>query len=387
VKRRLVSDTSADVAVVGGGVVGCSVAYHLSRLGVRVILLERGSLGSQSTGRCAGGVRRQFSYRRNTEIQQISVRLLERFPDEIGVDPSFRRIGYLFVLTDDRDVRSFRERLKMWQECGVADTRWVSAEEIGELTPLISTDGVLGGTFCPSDGIASPSAITMGYAAKARSMGARILEGVEVQGIDLFSGRVDRVLTTAGPFAVGAVFDCAGAWAAAIGQLVGLSLPVLPYPRHVFVTEPLPDLPLAHPMVIDFSTSLYFHPEGPGLLFGMGRRGETPSFSTEVDWSFLDEIGRVASRRVPRLIDVGIRTGWVGLYESTPDHQPILGPVESVDGFWCACGFSGHGFQQAPAVGLLLAQQFVGEQPEIDLSDFCAERFAGGAQIPERNVV
>ncbi len=377
----------ADVVIVGGGVIGCSTAYHLSARGVRVTLCESETLGSQSTGRCAGGVRRQFSYRRNVEIQQLAVRLLERFPDEIGVDPSFRRTGYLFVLTEDADVRSFGDLLRMWRDCGVDDARWVSASEIRELTPLLATDGVLGGTFCPSDGIASPNEVTAGYAAAARRMGARILEGVEVQGIDIRKGRVTGVHTSAGELSAPAVFNCAGAWSGRIGELAGVSIPVLPYPRHVFVTEPLAQLPDDHPMVIDFSTSLYFHPEGGGLLFGMGARDEAPSFSTEVRWDFLDEIGQVASRRAPALLDAGVRTGWVGLYESTPDHQPVLGPVAALEGFWCACGFSGHGFQQAPAVGLLLAEQFTGEQPRLDLAPFAAERFARGLQIPERNVV
>ncbi len=377
----------ADVVIIGGGVIGCSIAYHLSARGVRVTLCERETLGSQSTGRCAGGVRRQFSYRRNVEIQQLAVRLLERFPDEIGVDPSFRRTGYLFVLTDDADVERFEGLLGMWRDCGVDDARWVSTSEIRELTPLLETDGVLGGTFCPSDGIASPHEVTIGYAAAARRMGARILEGVEVRGIDTRMGRVTGVRTSAGDLSTAAVFTCAGAWSGGIGELVGVSIPVLPYPRHVFVTEPLTRIPHDHPMVIDFSTSLYFHPEGGGLLFGMGAREEVPSFATEVRWGFLEEIGQVASRRAPALLDAGVRTGWVGLYESTPDHQPVLGPVSALEGFWCACGFSGHGFQQAPAVGLLLAEQFIGEEPRLDLAPFAPERFARGLLIPEHNVV
>ncbi len=367
--------------------VGCSLAFHLAERGAQVVLVERDGLGSQSTGRCAGGVRRQFSSDTNVLIQQLSVHLLASLEATTGVDPEFRHIGYLFVLTSDQQVEDFRRLLSMWLRLGVSDARWVEPSEMRELAPALGGDDILGGTFCPSDGIASPHAVTSGYAAAARRLGATILDDVAVTGIDQRHGRVQMVRTSSGDITTAAVFNCAGAWAAEVGKMAGIMVPVEPYPRHIFVTDPMPDLPRDHPMTIDFGSSFYFHPEGEGMLFGMGLPDEIPSFDTEVDWALLDTIAAVVERRAPRLGTAGIRAAWAGLYEMTPDHQPILGPVDDVAGFWCACGFSGHGFQQAPAVGYLLAQWFAGEQPEIPLDIFAHRRFTTGMSEPERNVV
>ena len=378
---------STDAVIVGGGVIGCSIAYHLARRGAKVTLLERDTLGSQSTGKCAGGVRRQFSSSANVVMQQLSVKLLAGLEAETGVDPEFRHIGYLFVLTSDEQVSDFKGLIPMWHETGVTDARWLEPREVRELAPLVRGDDILGGTFCPSDGIASPHAVTQAYSGAARRLGAKLMEGVEVEAILHADGHVQGVRSTAGEIATPAVFNCAGAWARGIGAMVGIDVPVQPYPRNIFVTDAMPDVSRRHPMTIDFATSFYFHPEGDGLLFGMGMADEKPSFETGVDWSVLDAMAEVIDRRAPRLGTAGIHTAWAGLYEITPDHQPILGPVEGMEGFWCACGFSGHGFQQAPAVGHLLAQWYSGDPLEVPLDIFAHRRFATGAVEPEKNVV
>lgn len=378
---------SPDAVVVGGGVIGCSIAYHLALRGARVVVLERETLGSQSTGRCAGGVRRQFSSLPNVLLQQLSVRMLTGLEIETGVDPEFRHIGYLFVLTRKNDVEDFRKFLPMWKAAGVSDARWLDADEVRDLAPLVQGDDILGGTFCPSDGIASPHAVTLAYSGAARRLGVRFMEGVGVEGITHKRSKVEAVHTPAGEFPTHAVFNCAGAWAGGVGAMAGIDVPVKPYPRNIFVTDPMPGVSRRHPMTIDFATSFYFHPEGDGLLFGMGMPDEKPTFETEVDWGVLDAMAEVIDRRAPRLGTAGIQAAWAGLYEMTPDHQPILGPVDELEGFWCACGFSGHGFQQAPAVGYLLAQLFSGEEPEVALDIFAHRRFATGNVEPERNVV
>jgi sarcosine oxidase subunit beta len=378
---------SPDAVVVGGGVIGCSIAYHLALRGARVVVLERETLGSQSTGRCAGGVRRQFSSLPNVLLQQLSVRMLTGLEIETGVDPEFRHIGYLFVLTRENDVEDFRKFLPMWKAAGVSDARWLDADEVRDLAPLVQGPDILGGTFCPSDGIASPHAVTLAYSGAAKRLGVRFMEGVAVEGITRKGSKVEAVRTPAGELPTHAVFNCAGAWAGAVGAMVGIDVPVKPYPRNIFVTDPMPGVSRRHPMTIDFATSFYFHPEGDGLLFGMGMPDEKPTFDTDVDWGVLDAMAEVIDRRAPRLGTAGIQAAWAGLYEVTPDHQPILGPVDELEGFWCACGFSGHGFQQAPAVGYLLAQWFSGEEPEVALDIFAHRRFATGNVEPERNVV
>jgi sarcosine oxidase subunit beta len=225
------------------------------------------------------------------------------------------------------------------------------------------------------------------FSRAARRLGARIREGVEVTGIDVAGGRVNGLRTTAGDVSTRVIFDCAGPWAEEIGRLAGVDVPVKPYRRHIFVTDAFPAIPRTTPFTIDFATSFYFHPEGDGVLFGMSDRAEPPTFSTEVDEGFTEKVMETALARVPALESAGMRTAWAGLYEVTPDYQAILGPAEGVEGFWCACGFSGHGFMQAPAAGLLLAQLLVDGKSDIDLSLLSHARFAGGGLLTEQNVI
>ncbi|TMD35915.1 MAG: FAD-binding oxidoreductase [Chloroflexi bacterium] len=378
---------SADVVIAGGGIMGCALAYQLAKRDVDVILLERETLGSQSTGRCAGGVRQQFSMPANVKLQRLSVRLFEDFEAETGHPADFRQLGYLFVLTLPQQVEDFRHNMEMWHGLGLTEARWVDATEAARMVPVLNVDDVLGCTYCPTDGIASPADVTSGYASAARRRGARLKEGVEVVGIDVGGGRVQGVRTSAGDIATRVVFNCAGAWSASIGRMAGLEIPVLPYRRHIAVTGTFPGVPRSNPMTVDFQTSLYFHPEGDGVLIGMSDRTEPPGFATDVNWEFLEKMFEQAALRAPALASAGIKTAWAGLYESTPDHQAILGPVPELEGFWCAAGFSGHGFMQAPAAALLLAQLLLDHESEIDISPFAFTRFAKGSLVLERNVI
>ena len=378
---------SADVVIAGGGISGCALAYQLAKRNVDVVLLERETLGSQSTGKCAGGVRQQFSTEDNVRMMRLSVKLLENFEQETGHPADFRQIGYLFVFTQPQQVEDFRHNMEMWHRVGLTEARWVDAAEAGELVPVLNVEDVLGCTFCPTDGIASPADVTIGYATAARRYGARLKEGVEVTGIDISSGRVRGVRTSAGDIATRLVINCAGPWAASIGRMAGLEIPVLPYRRHIAVTGTFPAVPRNTPMTVDFHSSLYFHPEGDGVLIGMSDRAEPPGFVTDVNWEFLEKMFEQAARRAPALAGAGVKTAWAGLYESTPDHQAILGPISEVEGFWCAAGFSGHGFMQAPAAALLLTQLLLDKKSEIDISSFAFERFARGALVTERNII
>jgi sarcosine oxidase subunit beta len=378
---------SADVVIAGGGIMGCALAYQLSKRKVDVLLLERETLGSQSTGKCAGGVRQQFSTEANVRVQRMSVRMLETFEQEIGHPADFRQIGYLFVLTRPQQIEDFRHNMEMWHRIGLTEARWVAPDEAAKMVPVLNVEDVLGCTFCPSDGIASPADVTSGYAKAARRLGARLKEGVAVTGIDVASGRVQGVQSSAGDIATRMVINCAGAWSASIGRMAGLEIPVLPYRRQIAVTGTFPAVLRSNPMTVDFQTSLYFHPEGDGVLIGMSDREEPPGFVTEVNWDFLARMFEQAAHRAPVLAGAGVKTAWAGLYESTPDHQAILGPVGELDGFWCAAGFSGHGFMQAPGAALLLTQLLLDHKSEVDISTFAFERFARGSLVTERNVI
>jgi sarcosine oxidase subunit beta len=378
---------TADAVIAGGGVVGCAIAYQLARRGLDLVLLEREELGSQSTAKCAGGVRQQFSSETNVRLQRLAVQQLLAFHEETGGHADFRQVGYLFLLTRPDLEKDFRGLLCDWHRIGLEEARWVDAAEARELVPVLAIDDVLGGTFCPSDGLASPADVTAGYAAAARRHGARLREHAALTGIDVRDGRVKAVRTAGGDVATPIVFDCAGAWSSDIGRMAGVDVPVRPFRRHILVTDAVPEVPRSTPMTVDFSTSLYFHPEGEGVLIGMSDRQEASTYDTAVNWDFLERTVTEAARRAPALERAGIRTAWAGLYESTPDHQAILGPVRDVDGFWCACGFSGHGFMQAPAVGLVMAQLLVDGKAEVDVSRFTHDRFAAGELVAERSVI
>lgn len=352
-----------------------------------MVLFERAELGSQSTGKCAGGVRQQFSNEPNVRLQRVGVRLLERFEDEVGHAADFRQIGYLFVLTQPQHVEDFRHNMEMWHRVGLTEARWVDPDEAARMVPVLNVDDVLGCTFCPTDGIASPADVTAGYAAAARRLGAKLREGVEVIGVDVADGRVQGVRTSAGDVASRVVFDCAGPWASSIGRMAGLEVPVLPYRRHIAVTDTFAAVSRTTPMTVDFNTSLYFHPEGDGVLIGMSDRDEAPAFATDVNWDFMERMFEEAARRAPALAGAGMKTAWAGLYETTPDHQAILGPITEVEGFWCMAGFSGHGFMQAPPAALMLAELLLDGKSEVDISMFGYERFARGGLVRERNII
>jgi len=373
---------TAEVVIVGGGCMGASVAYHLARLGMTdVVLLEREKmLGTGSTGRNAGGVRHQFSNEANIRLSLESIGLLERFAADVGQPIDFHQDGYLFLLSSQASVETFKRNVALQRGLGV-DVQWLDGHEAVKLAPGLSADGVLAATFCQRDGIADPNGVTMGFAKTAQSLGTTIERDVEVTGIVTTAGRVSAVETTRGTIETRTVVNAAGPYARAIGRMAGVDVPVDPIRRHIFIAargsgQDTMHVPTSHIMVIDFDTTFYFHREGAGLLFGMGERHETPTFDTTVQWDFLPQVIDVAVTRLPALADASISHAWAGLYEMSPDGNPILGPADGVDGLYLINGFSGHGFQHSPAAGRILADVITGRDPHFDLTPFSAHRFA-----------
>ncbi|HEV3233435.1 MAG TPA: FAD-binding oxidoreductase [Candidatus Dormibacteraeota bacterium] len=376
-----------DVLIIGAGAVGCSLAYSLAERGVKsVLVVDRGGIGEGSTGRCAGGVRQQFSTEVNVRIGMLSRSILENFEERLGRSADFRQIGYLFVAPDDTDMSELRRNLDVQHRAGLADSREVDVEEIGRLVPGLRTDDLRGGSYCPTDGIAGPNEVTFGYAHSARQKGVRIMEGVEVLAIKVKPGDC-RVRTSRGAIRAGLVVCCAGAWSAEVGRMVEVDVPVVPYRRHIFVTGPFDGATRETPMTVDYHTTFYFHPEGDGLLLGMSDPAEPPSYRTDVDWDFLDHMVEHAVARFPALEQARVQTGWAGLYEVTPDHQPLIGEMPARPGLWMCTGFSGHGFMQAPAVGELCGDLIVGREPAFDISALRPGRFAEGDFVEERAVI
>ncbi len=381
---------AADVVVVGGGVVGASTAYHLAVAGAgSVVLLEReAALGTGSTGRCAGGFRHQFSSRINVELSRASVPLIVGFSEAHGLPLDVVQDGYLFLIREEAAWASFRTAAEMQRGLGV-DVRLLTPPEAAELVPGIAVDGVIGATYGPQDGIADPSGLTQGYATIARRAGATIRTGVDVRRILVDGGGVSGVETTDGVIATRTVVNAAGPWAGLLAATAGVDLPIEPIPRAVIVTGPFPGVPARRTLVIDAATSFYFHREGPGVLMGMGDPAERPTFETRVDERFIAErLLPTAVRILPALAEASIAHSWCGLYEMTPDRHPILGAVPGLDGLYLANGFSGHGFQQAPIVGKLLAEMIVeGRAHTVDVSSLGLDRFAAGRPIGETHVV
>lgn len=383
---------------------GASAAYHLTRLGVRdVALLEREPLLAMgSTGRNAGGVRHQFSSEANVRLSIESIRCFEHFADQIGSPIDFHQDGYIFLLSTERDLSAFRCNVEMQRRLGVK-VEMISPEEARLLAPGLEVDGVAGATYCERDGIADPNGVTMGFAKAAQACGAQIYRETEVTGIEVEAGRVASVKTTKGTISTRTIVNAAGPYARVVGTMAGLELPVLPYRRHIFITEPLPSTPLpvtglglksgsaapaSRVMVIDFETTFYFHREGAGILFGMSDPDEPSSFDMTVNWEFLERVYGVAVRRLPALAEAGIAHAWAGLYEMTPDAMPIIGEARQIGGYFMITGFSGHGFQHSPAAGRILSELVTtGQAQDCDVTAFSFDRFERFSAERETSVV
>ncbi|MCX6023788.1 MAG: FAD-binding oxidoreductase [Chloroflexi bacterium] len=379
---------TAEVVIIGGGVIGASIAYYLTRMGCRdVVVLERGSLASGSTTKAAGGIRQQFSTEVNVRLSQVSVGVYERFEQEFEQALDFHQDGYLFLLADAALLPQFQANVALQQRLGV-DVRLLTPQEAGQLLPHLTLDDVLAATYCPRDGYADPYSATQGFAKRARQGGAHVAELTEARSIEMERGRVVGVGTSGGFIATERVVIAAGPWAAEAAALAGVHLPVEPYQQHIFVTGPFDGLPPHCPLTVDFSSGLYFRPEGEGALVGMSNKDETPGFKTDVNWAFLEHIVEAAVHRLPSLRGASVQRAWSGFYEVTPDHHAILGAIPEVSGLYCAVGFSGHGFMHAPAVGMALAEILLhGRASTVDVSALSLARFHEGRLIDEQAVI
>ncbi len=380
---------TADVVVIGGGVMGASTAYHLALRGCKnVVLLERETFfGQGATGRCAGGIRHQFSTEINVRLSQISLPMLDRFEEELGQAIDLKWVGYMLLASTAEHEQEFRRNIALQNRLGV-NSRWLTAGEVVSMLPLFNCEGVIGAAWNAEDGLADPNSVVQGYVSGARRLGVRSYTDVAATGIQVRSGRVVGVETSLGAIEAPAVVNAAGPWAAQVGRMAGLELPVAPLRRQIVVTTPLPQVPPDMPFVIDFGPSLYFHIEGEGLLTGMSNPNESPGYDQSIDaeWDLVHL--EAAMDRLPLLEEAGVLSRWAGLYEVTPDAHPILGRVPELEGLFCINGFSGHGFMHGPVCGLLLAEEILdGAAHTLDVSQLSIERFADSRGDVEYNVI
>jgi len=380
---------SASVVVIGAGIVGASVAYYLAQRGCAdVIILEKADTEvTGSTARSAAGVRHQFASEVNIRLSIYSIERLKRFTEEVGGYSGLKQIGYLLLLSEPRKWRQYEASVALQNSLGVA-SRVVTPDEIAALVPGISVDGLLGATYCAEDGHCDPHGVATGYLAAARALGVEVRRSTPAVGFSKNNGRMSAVETPQGPIACETVVNAAGSWAGKVGALAGLEVPVLPYRRCIYMTEPVPSLG-SFPFTIDTSSGFYMRKEGDKLLIGVTNENEPPGENLAVDWDWLEIVLERGAKRVPFLENVGVvrRNCWAGLYENTPDHQPILGRRPELPNYVDASGFSGHGVMHSPATGMLIAEEILdGRAHSIDIDPLRITRFASRNAEAEVNV-
>jgi sarcosine oxidase subunit beta len=370
---------TAEVVIIGGGVVGCSIAYHLARRGVPdVLVLERDAVGAGTTSKAAGGIRSQFSTETEILFSIESIGVFERFEEEFGVDPGYRKIGYLFLVAEADDLRGFRTRVALQRGLGV-DVRVITPADAKALVPALHVDDLIAAVWGPDDGMAGPAEVTSGFARRARQLGARIVEGVEVSAIERHGAHVRGVGTARGAVAARVVIDAAGPAAARVARLAGVRVPVLPRRRHIFFTEPFPEIPGPVPLTTDRSSGFYFRKEMEQMLLSPGDVEDAgEDLAVTVDRAKIEETVQKALHRLPLIERARVSGGWAGLRPLTPDDHAIVGWAPGVEGLFLAVGFGGHGFQHSPATGRLVAEWLADGTPSMDLSLFDPARFARG---------
>jgi len=414
---------TADVVIIGSGIVGSSVAYHLADQGcTNVLVIEREAhQGKGSTGKSMGGVRAQFSTSVNIQMSQYSIDFFSRFDEVVGHPADYRAHGYLFCATNERHLEYLTANRERQLALGVKNVELVSREDIRKFVPQLRLDDIIGGTFCPTDGFVDPHSVMMGFMLNARRRGVRLWLNTGVTGIEVdpspssdrlepalvppagsayavsasrleagVARQITGVSTTRGLVSTPIVVNASGPWAAEVAHMAGVDLPVEPLRRQLVPTEPFEKLPKRFPMIIDMSTGFHFRREGKGILLAWNDPEETPGFKTDFDPTFVEKILTRAASRVPCLAEAEVNTSraWAGLYEMTPDHHAIIGPAPNVQGLYFVNGFSGHGVMHSPASGRITADLILhGHSDLIDARQLSVDRFARGELLEETAVL
>src|SRR6202166_4744525 len=383
---------TADVVLIGGGIVGSSIAYHLAAAGCKkVLVIERESAqGKGSTGKSMGGVRAQFSTPVNIQMSLYSIPFYASFEERLGYPCGYRPQGYLFCATDKKQLDYLRTNYAQQVKMGLKDVRLLGGDEIRGMFSQLRADDIIGGSFCSSDGFVDPYSAMTGFMSWAAGHGAILWKNTVVTRITRDSTGISSVETTRGPVATRKLVNCAGPWAADVAALAGVDLPVEPLRRMLVPSEPFDEFPHSAPMIVDMSNGFHFRPEARGFLLAWNDPEETPGFNTDFDPAFIEKILTRAADRVPCFADLPVnpKRAWAGLYEMTPDHHPILGEAPEVSGFFLANGFSGHGVMHAPATGKILSDLILtGQTDLIDATLLSLSRFAEGRMIHESAVL
>jgi len=383
---------SADVVIIGGGIVGSSIAYHLTANGCpSVLVIERESAqGKGSTGKSMGGVRAQFSTPVSIQMSLYSIPFYASFEEQLGYPCDYRPQGYLFCATSEKQMAYLRANYAQQVKMGLKNVRVIEGAEINGMFPQMRSDDIIGGTFCSTDGFVDPYSAMIGFMTWATEHGAKLWKNSAVTEVTRDAAGIVSVETTRGAVETRTIVNCAGPWAASVAALAGVDLPVQPLRRMLVPTEPFNEFPHTAPMIVDMSNGFHFRPEARGFLLAWNDPEETPGFKPDFDPLFVEKILTRAADRVPCFANLPVnpQRAWAGLYEMTPDHHPILGEVPAVPGLFLANGFSGHGVMHAPATGKILSDLILtGKTDLIDASLLSLQRFAEGRLIHETAVL
>jgi glycine/D-amino acid oxidase-like deaminating enzyme len=383
---------TAEVVIIGGGIVGSSIAYHLTVAGCKdVLVIERETAqGKGSTGKSMGGVRAQFSTPVNIQMSLYSIPFYASFDERLGYAAGYRPQGYLFCATEEKHLTYLQTNYEKQIALGLKSVRLITTDEIRGTFPQLRSDDIVGGSFCSTDGFVDPYSAMNGFMSWAVDHGAKLWKNTQVTGIGRDGLGVANVETTRGSVATRKVVNAAGAWAAGIARMVNLDLPVEPLRRMLIPTEPFDQFPHTAPMIIDMSNGFHFRPEALGFLLAWNDPEETPGYKTDFEPAFIEKVLTRAADRVPIFENLAVnpKRAWAGLYEMTPDHHPILGEAPGIPGFFLANGFSGHGVMHAPATGKILSDLILmGKTDLVDVSLLSLSRFAEGRMIEETAVL
>ena len=379
---------SADVVVIGGGVIGCSTAYNLAKLGAgKVVVLEKNYLASGATGRCGAGMRMQWGTETNCLLSRESVKMLSHLPEllNVNVDIEFTQNGYLMPAYSKKMAEQFKRNLLLQNSLDIP-ARWVTPEESLEIVPFLNTKGMFGATYCAEDGHCNPFKVTEAYAQAAKKLNVEIYTDTEVQGIVTKNGKIISVRTSQGDILADTVVNAAGGYAKTIGRMVGVELPIFPERHEILVTEPVE--PTMGPMVMSFYHNLYCQQSPHGsFIMGIGHPNEPESYNIRSSWQFLRDMAQRLVEILPPLAGLNVVRQWAGLYDMCPDRTPILGNSPALNRFFTAAGFSGHGFMISPITGQLMAEMVLGKSTAFPIQMFDAGRFDRGELFVEPSVV
>jgi sarcosine oxidase subunit beta len=379
---------TASAVIIGGGISGCAIAYELAKRGMKdIVVVEKQYLCSGATGRCGAGVRMQWGTEMNCKLAKYSIEFFETANEALDYeyDVEFKQGGYLIIAATEKEVAQFQKNIALQNSLGIP-SRYITPKEAKEIVPHMDENKILGACFNPKDGHLNPFHTTQAYANAAKRLGVEIMTFTEVTGIDVENRKIKGVQTDKGYISTPIVVNAAGGYSQLIGDMVGVKIPVFSERHQILVTEAV--APMQGPMFMSFSQNIYCQQTPHGsFIMGRGDPNEPRDLRITSSWEFLEEMAKTCIKFLPPLKDLRIVRQWSGLYNMSPDRQPIYGGVKEVEGFYLACGYSGHGFMFGPVTGVVMAETILGEEPTIPVHMLGIDRFEKGELILEPSVV